>query len=716
MSRLLLLAIALVASAAAAQKKPVTVDVAAAARARKDAPGAPVWAPDGARFVYTQSGKVWLYDIPSRARRELFAMAALEAAAVKGAPARAFDWKNRNVREKPLQWLPSDDALLVAAGGDLFLFRLVLGAYTQLTATAETESDPQLSPDGRRVSFRRAHDLFVLELGSGKIAQLTSGSTETVWNAQLDWAYPEELDLATAHWWSPDSKHIAYLQFDVSRQAIYPHASLLNLDPAAEPQRYPRAGTPNADVRLGVVAAVGGATRWMDLGDMRDMLLARVEWLPDAKSVAAVRLNRIQNRLDLLTADAATGLARVLLRETSPHWVNVNDDLRFLAGRDQFLWSSERDGFRHLYLYARDGTLVRQLTSGEWEVGQVAGVNEARREVYFTARAATPLEDHLYVVPLDGGAPRRLTSPGRTHEISMSEGCEHYLDTSSSLREPPRQTIHSGDGSEWSVFLEADRKPLEEYELLPTEIVTLQASDGATIYARLLKPAGFNPAKKYPVIVMVYGGPHAQMVRNAWAGANFDQALAHRGFVVWQLDNRGSAGRGHAWEAALYRRLGERELADQKTGVSHLVSMGFVDPARVGIHGWSYGGFMTLNALLNAPETFKAGAAGAPVTDWRMYDTIYTERYLGLPEENKEGYRLSSPIHLAAKLKGALLLMHNFEDDNVLFQHTLRMADALERAGKPFEMMLYPQKKHGVTGPAYKHLLETVAAFFERRL
>ncbi len=359
---------------------------------------------------------------------------------------------------------------------------------------------------------------------------------------------------------------------------------------------------------------------------------------------------------------------------------------------------------------------MRQLTRGEWEVGEVAGVSEAKGEVYFTARAATPLEDHLYVVPLGGGAARRLTTPNKTHVISMSEGCEHYLDASSSLREPVRRSIHRGDGSEWSVFVEADDQPLKEYEILPTEIVHLTASDGATLYARLIKPAGFTPAKKYPAVVMVYGGPHAQSVRNAWAGANFDQALAHRGFVIWQLDNRGSAGRGHAWEAALYRRLGERELEDQKTGVRHLVSMGFVDPARVGIYGWSYGGFMTLNALLNAPEIFKAGVAGAPVTDWRMYDTIYTERYLGLPEENKEGYRLSSVVHSAAKLKGALLLVHNFEDDNVLFQHTLRMADQLERAGKPFEMMLYPQRTHGVTGPAYKHLLEAVAAFFERSL
>lgn len=716
MFRYLCCAILAAASLAAVQRKPVTVDVAAAARERKDTPGAPVWAPDGARFAYTQSGKVWLYDIPARARRELFAMAALEAAAVKVPKARAFGWQNRNVRERQIQWLPSGNAFVVAAGGDLFLFRLALGSYTQLTATAETESDPQLSPDGRRVSFRRAHELFVFELSTGKTTQLTSGSSQTVWNAELDWVYPEELDLGTAHWWSPDSSRIAYLQFDVSRLESYPHASLLNVDPVFEPQRYPRAGTANSDVRLGVVAAAGGPTRWLDTGEPSSRLMARVQWLPDGKSIAVTTLNRVQNRLDLVAADVSTGVSRLLLREISPHWVNVSDDLRFFAERSEFLWSSERDGYRHLYVYTLDGKLARKLTGGEWEAGEVAGVDLKRGVVYYTARAETPLEDHLYVVGLSGGAPRRLTAANRTHTISMSENGGYYLDTSSSLTEPVRRTIHRGDGAELAVFTEADRKPLEEYEILPAEIVRLKANDGAALYARLIRPAGFTPAKKYPAIVMVYGGPHAQAVRNSWAGANFDQVLAHRGFAVWQLDNRGSAGRGHQWEAALYRRLGARELEDQITGVKHLVSMGFVDPARIGIHGWSYGGFMTLYALLNAPETFKAGAAGAPVTDWRMYDTIYTERYLGLPEENQKGYQSSSVIHQAAKLKGALLFVHNFEDDNVLFQHTLRMANELQSAGKPFEMMLYPQKKHGVSGSAYKHMMETVAAFFKRGL
>jgi dipeptidyl-peptidase-4 len=556
----------------------------------------------------------------------------------------------------------------------------------------------------------------VLSLDSGRTTRLTQDATETVWNGQLDWVYPEELELGTAHWWSPDSKSIAYLQFDVGREPLYPHANLLGLHAISEPQRYPKPGEPNAEVRVGVVAAGGGITRWMNLGDARDMLTARVAWLPDSKSLAVTRLNRVQNHLDLMLAEAATGETRRLLGETDPTWIDVQDHLKFFANGREFLWSSDRDGYRHLYLYSMDGRLVRQVTRGEWEVGEVVGVDQAARRVYYLSTEETPLEQHLYVVSLDGGQRRRLSAPSMTHAVAMNPTCVYYRETSSSLIAPPRTVLRRGDGSEWAVFREADRKPLEEYEILPTEIVAVKAADGAPLYGRLIRPAGFQAGRKYPVIVVVYGGPAPPAVQNAWRGIGWEQVMAHRGFLIWQLDNRGSLGRGHAWESALYRRLGARELEDQKRGVAHLISMGLVDPARVGIYGWSYGGFMTLYSLLHAPEVFKAGVAGAPVTDWRGYDSIYTERYLGLPADNPEGYRLSSPLNFAEKLAGRLLLIHNFEDDNVLFQHTLRMADALERAGKPFQSMLYPQKSHGVGGAARKHLYQTMTEFFEKNL
>ncbi|MBM3744875.1 MAG: S9 family peptidase [Acidobacteria bacterium] len=697
-----------------AQKKPVTIE--ALARERPARPASPIWAPDGKRFVYQEGRQVWLYDIPSRSRRQILSLEAVEAAAVKPPPPVRQEWQNRNVRERPIQWGPSGKELLVAAGGDLFWHRLEAGGWTQLTATAEAEGDPKLSPDGRRVSFRRGRDLYVLEIAAQKITRLTEDGSDTHWNAQLDWVYPEELHLETAHWWSPDSTRIAYLQFDISRLPLYPHADLLPLNPVYEPQRYPKAGDPNSEVRLGVVPAAGGRTVWMDLGQTRDMLLARVAWAPDSKGIAVQRLNRIQNRLDLLQADPASGASRAVLQETDPHWVNLADDLRFLKDGAELLWSSERSGYRHLYRYSKDGKLLGQVTHGDWEVTRVACVDEAAGEVFFEANQGGPLERHLYRVGLDGAGMRQIARSAGTHGASMPDGCAYYLATHSSLTSPSRRTLHTRDGAEWAVFVEADRKAEEEFEILPTEIIEVKAPDGALLYARLIKPAGFQPGRKYPAVVVVYGGPHSQTVRNAWAGLSLDQVLAHRGFVIWQLDNRGSAGRGRAWEAVVHRNLGAWELEDQKTGLKHLLSLGFVDAARVGITGWSYGGYMTLYSLLNAPDLFAAGVAGAPVTDWRHYDTIYTERYMGLPSDNAEGYRRSSPVHMAANLKAQLMLIHCWEDDNVLFQNTFQMAAELQKAGKHFQLVIYPVKSHGVTGSLSKHRYEATVAFLEEHL
>jgi dipeptidyl-peptidase-4 len=326
------------------------------------------------------------------------------------------------------------------------------------------------------------------------------------------------------------------------------------------------------------------------------------------------------------------------------------------------------------------------------------------------------LQRQLWSINLDGTGKTRLTKEDGTHSVSMSPTTDYYLDTWSNRTNPPSRVLHSGDGAEVTMYHEADRKPLEDYEFAPVEIATVKASDGTTLYGKLIKPIGFQAGRKYPAIVMVYGGPGAQSIFDSWYGMGWEQALAQRGFVIWALDNRGSSGRGHAFESVLYRRFGKTELADQKTGLEYLIGQGFVDPARVGLFGWSYGGYMTLYSLLNAPDLFRAGIAGAPVTDWHNYDTIYTERYLGLPDENEEAYKASSDVTYADQLKARLLIVHNIEDDNVLFQNSLQMSDAFEKADKLFEMVLYTQKSHGVGGPARKHLLELTTEFFEKNL
>jgi len=700
-------ALVLLAVPLAAQKKPVTLEAVAAARTHSLP--AIVWAPDGKRFAYIEENRIWQYDVPSGKRRELITLSTFQTKAVVPPAPELMEWQNRHVAEQSIQWSPSGKDMLVLESGDLFLLHTDSGDWTQLTATREPERDPKLSPDGRFVSFRRDHDLYSLDINTKKVRRLTSDGSATLLNAELDWVYPEELELSTAHWWSPDGRSIAYLQFDVSREPIFPLADLTSPRARLEPERFPQPGTPNADVRLGVVSPDGGLTRWMDLGETRDRLLARVYWSPDSRTLAVERFNRVQNRLDLLFADAATGAARVVLTEQDPYWINVNDLFRFLAD-GRFLWGSERDGFLHLYLYASDGKQAQQITRGEWEVASVTGVDESAHEIYYLSSEASPLERRLYRIGFNGKRKELLSKAAGTHTISMSRPCEYYLDTLSSLAAQPRTTLHKQDGAQISVYREPDEL---EYEILPTEVVKVKADDGTLLYARLIKPAGFTAGKKYPVIVIVYGGPGVQSIRDVWPGITWEQALAQRGFIVWQLDNRGSIGRGHRFESHIFHNLGALELKDQQAGVRHLASLGFADTSRMGLYGWSYGGYMTLYTLLNAPGLFRAGISGAPVTDWRNYDSIYTERYMGLPQDNPEGYKTSSPQPKAGALTAKLMLIHNIEDDNVHFQNSMQMAAALERANKRFQMLVYPGKAHFLPSKLRKNLLEQTTAFFE---
>jgi dipeptidyl-peptidase 4 len=692
-----------------AEKKPVTIQ-----NMPVPAHMPPItWAPDGRRFAWMEEKAIFQYDVASKRKKQLVALGPLEEKAVKPPKQEGVDWQNRRVSEQSFQWSSSGQEMLISLQGDLFLLHTDSGKWEQLTATAESERDPKLSPDGRFASFRREHDLYSLEIASKRVTRLTADGSATLWNGELDWVYPEELNLSTAHWWSPDSSRIAYLQFDVGHESMFPQVDLLSWRAFAEPERFPQPGTPNADVRLGVAPVEGGPTRWMEIGETRDHLLARVDWAPDSLELAYQRLNRIQNHLELGLADVRTGVPRVILTEDDSYWVNVNDDFRFLNKGKQFLWGSERDGYHHLYLCSTDDRRVLQLTKGDWEVTEVAGVNEDTHEVFFVSNEESPLERQLYRVRLDGKQKQRLSGGAGTHSISMSPTTVYYMDTASSLATPPRRTLHESDGSQIGVYKEATPP---DVEILPTEIVPIKAPDGVDLYARMIKPAGFSPDKKYPVVVTIYGGPGVQAVRNAWMGADFDQVLAQKGYVVWQLDNRGSAGRGHTWESKIYHETGAHELNDQLDGIHYLATLGFADMSRVGIRGWSYGGYMTLYALANAPGVFKAGIAGAPVTDWRNYDSIYTERYMGLPDENPEGYKRSSPQTKAGEIKARLLILHNIEDDNVHFQNSLQMANALERDGKQFQMIVYPQKSHGVNGAAQKQMQQAMLDFFEKAL
>lgn len=708
MSRRLLFLLALMAPVFA-QKKPVTLESLKPVKHEGDGPAK--WAPDGKTFLFQRAQTLRIYDCATRTSKELVSTEALDTAAVKPPEEGAFGWTNRRVESGGMEFSASGKEILYSTSGDLFLIHVDTGKWEQLTKTPVAEEDAKLSPDGKMVSFRRESDLYTLEIASGKEKRLTHDGSDTLLNGELDWVYPEELELGTAYWWSPDSKSIAYLQFDTGREPIVPHEDVLGVRVRYEPERYPQAGENNADVHLGVVPAAGGPTRWLEIGDTRNSyLIARAGWLTDSRSVYVVRMNRVQNRLELFSIGVEANMPTPMLREADPYWINLYGDVRFLKDGKKFLWTSEKDGYRHIYLHSIDGRESKQLTKGEWEVRGIVSVDEKR--VMYLSDEGDPLEQHLYSVKLDGGGKERLDKTEGTHRVSG--GGAYYLDTVSTVTSPWRTTLHAADGTELGVYREAETN---EYEILPTEIVTFKGADGTELHGRLIKPKGFQAGEKYPVIVDVYGGPDVMLpIHNSWPGVGMDQVFAQKGYVIWECENRGGLGRGHRFETAVFRNLGAAELADQLAGVKYLVSLGFADEKRIGIHGWSYGGFMTLNALLNAPDVFRAGISGAPVTSWMNYDTIYTERYMGLPKENVEAYKNTALSPKAANLKARLMLVHNYEDDNVLFQNSLQMTNALQNAGKQFEYMLYSQKTHGVMGTAAEQMNASMLDFFERTL
>ncbi len=675
------------------------------------------WCPAGDRFAFAEGGVLFLVDAATGHQQTVLSLNKLEASAAKPSTPEPADWTNRRVAEQSLQWFADNRRILVLAAGDLFIVDTNRKNFETLLHTPETERDPKLSPDNRFVSFRRGHDLYALEIATKKTTRLTADGTDTLLNGEPDWVYPEELFLNTAHWWSPDSRAVAYLQFNVSREPVFPQVSLLDTHGVVEPERYPKAGDPNAAVRLGVVPVTGGTTKWMDLGAPADQLLARVVWSPNSHEILAESLNRTQNKLDLLLADIRTGTAKAVLHEEDKHWINVVGEPIFLGTGDRFLWTSERSGFRHIYLCGIDGKQTSPLTHGDWEVDHIAAVDEKHERVFFTSTEASPIERQLYSVNFDGTNKQQLSDQPGTHAVSVAPTLAFYLDDYSTAAQPPRSTLHTGDGREVAAFREPNRTAIDNYDLQPVETVNVKTRDGITLYAHLIRPAGYVTGQRYPAVVMIYGGPDVQEVTDTWAGVDFPQALAQQGFLVWQLDNRGSKGRGHAFESVIYRNLGARELADQREGIDYLVAQGLADPQRIGMYGWSYGGFMTLYTATHAPGLLRAAIAGGPVTNWRNYDSIYTERYMGLPEENAAAYKASSPAEAAAQMGDTRLLMvHNIEDDNVHFQNTVQMAAAMEEAGKQFFMVVYPGRTHSVTGAAARQLLNEATKFFSDNL
>jgi dipeptidyl-peptidase 4 len=623
--------------------------------------------------------------------------------------------------------------LLIPLGGDLYLYELNARAnpVTRLTATEGYETDARFSPGGRYVSFIRDQNLFAIDLRTRQERALTRDGAGLVQNGVAEFIAQEEMDRDTGYWWSPDDSRVAYTRIDDAPVQEVERFEI-NADGARMyRQRYPAAGTPNTHVELKLLELASGTVTPVEL-ELGEGYLARVDWFRDSKHLAVQRQTRDQKRLDMLKVDAANGSAHVMLTETSPNWIELHNDLYFLKKRPAFVWGSRRSGYKHLYLHDLDGKLLRPLTAGDWMVvganseSGLVGVDEKRGNVYFMANAASTLERQLYVTSLDTqqpATPQRISSEAGVHEAKLLPEARGYLDLYSSPDQPPTASLHALDGTlqHWVVRNALDEThPYHEYlaDHVKEEFGSIAAEDGQQLNYRLTKPAALQPGKRYPVVVDVYGGPHNQYIRKDWMGGGyFREILAQHGFVVFTLDNRGSGFRGNAFETALARQFGKVEVADQLRGVEFLKTLAFVDPQRIGIMGWSYGGYMTLMALTTT-DAFKAGVAGAPVTEWRIYDTHYTERYLGMPGENKNGYDASAVLPHLKTLHGKLLLVHGMADDNVLFTNSTMLMQALQAQGSQFELMTYPGSKHGLVRMPQqgRHFYSMVLSYFEREL
>jgi dipeptidyl-peptidase-4 len=669
------------------------------------------WLHDGQRYTFVgDDGDLMVEDAASGRREVLVAASALVPQGA-GQPIAIEDYQWSGDERRLLIYTNTQRVWRSNTRGKYYVWDLDRRTLTPVSTAEGWQQFAKLSPDGQKVGFVRDNDLFVADLATGREARLTQDGGEQIINGTFDWVYEEELGLQDGWRWSPDGQRIAFWRIDQSPVRTFylmQETDSLYSQPVA--LRYPKAGTPNPTARIGVVGVGGGATTWIDTGNDPQALLARMEWAESPTELVIQRANRIQNHVDVLLADVATGQTRPLFTESDAAWVDVTDDFQWINGGRQFLWSSERDGWNHLYLYNRDGSVARQLTRGPWEVTRVMGIDERGGWVYFGATKQGPGERHVYRVRLNGrGEVEQLSREAGTHNATISPAGTYYLDSYSTMAAPPVTSLHRANGAEVRTLVDNARvrETLGSLAIHAPEFFTIRTQDGTELNAWMIKPANFDPSRKYPVLMYVYGGPGSQTVANAWSGSRYlwHQSLAQRGYIVVSVDNRGTGARGREFKKTVYMKLGQQEAADQIEAANWLARQPYVDPARIGIWGWSYGGYMTAMAMTRPGAPFKAGIAVAPVADWELYDTIYTERYMRTPQENPEGYRLGAPLNAAANLRGRLLLVHGTGDDNVHFQNSVRLANALQAASRQFQFMAYPNRTHSISGgPTSAHL------------
>ena len=704
------------------------------------APAGIEWSPDGSKLSYIQAGangeqeSLYYFDPASGKSAQL--IAADKLLALTPSTSNLKDDRQRENRARfgvaAYQWSPDSASLLFDALGQLWLFDLGKGKGRQLTDAKEPSSDPKFSPDGKYLSYVRAHNIYVRPTAGGAEIALTSASDAKLLNGEVDWLYSEELEVRSNYFWSPDAKQILYLQMNEAPVPQYPIVNWIPTHPEIDQERYPKAGDANPTVKL-MLTGLDGRAKGIELGVKGDFYIPRFGWARPGLAWAMV-LNRLQNKQELYFIDALSGKSRRVLRESDSNYIELHDSmgrgehqgLRFLDSSNEFLWLSWRDGFTHVYLYSFDGAqpleasveLERQLEKGKYEVDKVLGVDETTHTVYLQANKGDDRQEHLFAVPLTGGEAVAVTRQPGVHMVSMSANAKYFVDSYSALSELAKTQICAVGGECSQVW---GSHSWEDYDTLVPQFVDFRADDGELLHGvLLLPPAGVATEVngKVPLILNPYGGPHGQSVRDSARTVDaFDQVLAHHGFAVLKVDNRGMGNRGRKFAMATFHHLEEVELRDNLAALDQaLARFPQLDGARLGWWGWSYGGTMAAYALTHS-ERFKAGISVAPVTDWHNYDTTYTERYMGLPEDNAEEYEKSSVVKSAAKLKGRLLLVQGTSDDNVHLQNSIQFIDAMIGAERAFDLQLYPGKTHGIGGPqARMHLFNRMLWQWEQYL
>jgi dipeptidyl-peptidase-4 len=587
----------------------------------------------------------------------------------------------------------------------------------------EQISNAAFSPDGKRLAFVYKNNLYMHDLATGKETAITSdGKTNEVINGATDWVYEEEFSFAPAFFWSPDSRRIAFYKFNESRVKQFTMPIYGSLYPELYEFKYPKAGEENAIVNIFMYDTETAKTVQAETGSETDQYIPRITWAHNPIELGIMRMNRLQNKLDVLLADPETGKTRTLLTEKTDTYIEVTDDKwQFLNSTGELIWMSEETGYNHVYRYDRQGKLVNAVTHGSFDVSGIVSIDEENELLYYMSTEVSPLERHLYSVQLDGKKKKQLTDEPGKHEVEFSTANSYFVDSYSTATHPGKTVLSNSKGKPVRQLIDNENlaKKLDKLAMKAPEFFSFRTAHDVELNGWMIKPPDFDENKEYPVLMYVYGGPGSQTVSNEWGYFNYMwyQMLAQQGYIIVSVDNRGTGGRGRDFRAVTYADLGKYETIDQIDAARYLGELDYVDEDRIGIWGWSYGGYMTSLCLTKGEGVFKMGIAVAPVTNWRFYDTIYTERYLKRPQENAAGYDDNSPINFADKLQGSYLVVHGGADDNVHLQNTMEWVNALVRANKQFDMFIYPNKNHSIAGGVTRyHLYKKMTDFIQENL